>query len=97
MTSVWELANPQLRTSEGIPATAKFGEDYDLLQDAFNTLVGQRTTELSHVANLVGGVVAMGSATVLIGGLPAAWMTDQVMEAGGPNPIAQGATTVLIG
>lgn len=45
----------------------------------------------------VGGVVAMGSTTVLIGGMPAARMTDQVMEAGGPNPIAQGATTVLIG
>ena len=45
----------------------------------------------------VGGVVAMGSTTVLIAGLPAARMTDQVMEAGGPNPIAQGATTVLIG
>jgi uncharacterized Zn-binding protein involved in type VI secretion len=58
----------------------------------------------SHVCPLVngvqphvGGVVAMGSTTVLIGGMPAARMTDQVMEAGGPNPIAQGATTVLIG
>lgn len=45
----------------------------------------------------VGGVVAMGSMTVLIGGLPAARMTDQVVEAGGPNPIARGATSVLIG
>ena len=45
----------------------------------------------------VGGVVAVGSTTVLVGGLPAARMTDQVMEAGGPNPIALGATTVLIG
>jgi uncharacterized Zn-binding protein involved in type VI secretion len=34
---------------------------------------------------------------VLIGGLPAARMSDQVVEAGGPNPIAKGATTVLIG
>jgi uncharacterized Zn-binding protein involved in type VI secretion len=39
----------------------------------------------------------MGSMTVLIGGLPAARMTDQVVEAGGPNPIARGATSVLIG
>lgn len=45
----------------------------------------------------VGGVVAVGSMTVLIGGLPAARATDQVVEAGGPNPIAQGAPTVSIG
>jgi len=45
----------------------------------------------------VGGVVAMGSATVLIGGLPAARMTDIVQEPGGPNPIAAGCATVLIG
>lgn len=45
----------------------------------------------------VGGVVAMGSITVLIDGLPAARMGDQVMEAGGPNPIAQGCPTVSIG
>jgi uncharacterized Zn-binding protein involved in type VI secretion len=58
----------------------------------------------SHICPLVngvqphvGGVVVLGSTTVLIGGMPAARMTDQVMEAGGPNPIAQGATTVLIG
>jgi len=45
----------------------------------------------------VGGVVAVGSTTVLIGGLPAARQGDQVIEAGGPNPIAIGAPTVLIG
>lgn len=45
----------------------------------------------------VGGVVAMGSATVLIGGLPAARQGDQVLEVGAPNPIALGAPTVLIG
>jgi uncharacterized Zn-binding protein involved in type VI secretion len=45
----------------------------------------------------VGGVVAVGSMTVLIGGLPAARATDQVVEAGGPNVIALGAPTVLIG
>ncbi len=45
----------------------------------------------------VGGMVAMGSVTVLIGGLPAARQGDIVVEAGGPNPIALGATTVLIG
>ena len=39
----------------------------------------------------VGGTVAVGSLTVLIGGLPAARQGDAVMEAGGPNAIAAGA------
>ncbi len=45
----------------------------------------------------VGGVVAVGSMTVMIGGLPAARQGDMVVEAGAPNPIAMGATTVMIG
>ena len=45
----------------------------------------------------VGGVVAVGSMTVLIGGLPAARQGDMVVEAGAPNPIVLGATTVMIG
>jgi uncharacterized Zn-binding protein involved in type VI secretion len=45
----------------------------------------------------VGGVVAVGSATVLIGGLFAARQGDTVVEAGPPNPIAVGTPTVLIG
>lgn len=45
----------------------------------------------------VGGVVLMGSATVLIAGFPAARMGDQVIEVGPPNPIAFGEPTVLIG
>lgn len=45
----------------------------------------------------VGGTVAVGSATVLIGGVPAARLGDVIVEAGGPNAIAVGATTVLIG
>lgn len=45
----------------------------------------------------VGGVVAVGSLTVLIEGLPAARQGDQVVEAGGPNPIAGGCPSVLIG
>jgi uncharacterized Zn-binding protein involved in type VI secretion len=44
----------------------------------------------------VGGVVAMGSTTVLIGGLPAARMGDQVVEAGPPDPILGGEPTVII-
>ena len=45
----------------------------------------------------VGGVVAVGSATVRIGGLPAARQGDMVVEAGAPNVIVGGAPTVLIG
>ena len=45
----------------------------------------------------VGGVVAVGSVTVMIGGLPAARQGDMVVEAGAPNAIALGAPTVMIG
>ena len=45
----------------------------------------------------VGGVVALGSLTVLIGGLPAARMGDMVVEAGPPNAIAMGSPNVMIG
>lgn len=45
----------------------------------------------------VGGVVAVGSTSVLINNLPAARQTDQIVEAGAPNPIALGEPTVLIG
>src|SRR6478752_3366098 len=45
----------------------------------------------------VGGVVALGSVTVMIGGLPAARQGDMVVEAVAPNSISAGATTVMIG
>ncbi|OJF14197.1 PAAR domain-containing protein [Couchioplanes caeruleus] len=45
----------------------------------------------------VGGVVAVGSTSVLIGGLPAARQGDQVVEIGPPNAIAMGEPTVLVG
>jgi uncharacterized Zn-binding protein involved in type VI secretion len=45
----------------------------------------------------VGGTITFGSATVLIGGLPAARQTDLVVESGPPNTISLGAPTVLIG
>jgi len=40
-----------------IPATTKFGESYEQLQEVYSTLLGQRLQELMHVAKLVGGVV----------------------------------------
>jgi uncharacterized Zn-binding protein involved in type VI secretion len=45
----------------------------------------------------VGGVVTKGSLTVMIEGFPAARQGDSVMEAGGPNTIAIGCPTVMIG
>ncbi len=45
----------------------------------------------------VGGVFAMGSATVLINNLPAARQGDMIIEIGPPNSIAMGCMTVLIG
>jgi len=45
----------------------------------------------------VGGVVAVGSVTVLINNLPAARQGDVIVESGPPNTIAMGCPTVLIG
>ncbi len=43
------------------------------------------------------GRVASGSATVAIGGQPAARQGDRIVEAGTSNAIVSGAATVLIG
>jgi len=40
-----------------IPAVTKTGENYDDLKDLYNTLLGQRFTELDRVMRYVGGVV----------------------------------------
>lgn len=45
----------------------------------------------------VGGVVSMGSTTVLINNLPAARAGDIIAEGGPPNSIVMGAPTVQIG
>ena len=44
----------------------------------------------------VGGVVTMGSATVLINNMPAARQGDMIAEAGPPNSIVVGCPTVQI-
>ncbi len=73
-----------------------------------NVLIGGmpawRATVDFHACPLVtgtvphaGGVVAMGSTTVFINGLPAARQGDMVVESGPPNSIATGCPTVLIG
>ncbi len=45
----------------------------------------------------VGGVVAVGSVTVLINSLPAVRQGDMVAESGPPNSIVMGCPTVMIG
>lgn len=44
----------------------------------------------------VGGPISLGSPNVLIGGLPAARVTDMAVCVGPPDMIAVGSTTVLI-
>jgi uncharacterized Zn-binding protein involved in type VI secretion len=88
------------QTSHGTPLAPGPG--------SLNVLIGNkpawRATSDVHACPLVdgvkphvGGVVALGSTSVLIGGLPAARQGDQVVEAGAPNAIALGEPTVLIG
>ena len=63
-----------------------------------------RATSDSHVCPLSdgpkphgGGVVSLGSMTVMIGGMAATRVGDMVTEAGPPNAIVKGASTVFIG
>jgi len=88
------------QTSHGTPLAPGPG--------SVNVLIGNkpawRATADFHTCPLVdgvkphvGGVVAVGSTTVLIGGLPAARQGDQVVEASAPNSILLGEPTVLIG
>ncbi len=75
---------------------------------SFNVLIGGlpawRATADFHACPLVtgvvphvGGVVALGSVTVLINNLPAARQGDVIVEAGPPNTIVIGCPTVFIG
>lgn len=52
---------------------------------------------VSGVVPHVGGVVPMGSTTVMINNMPAARMGDSIVEATAPNTIATGCNTVIIG
>lgn len=75
---------------------------------SLNVLIGGqpawRATSDVHVCPLsngpsphVGGMVPLGSTTVLINNLPAVRQGDKIVEAGGPNAIAVGLLTVQIG
>lgn len=87
-------------TSHGTPLSGAPGCMTVLIvgQPAWRAIVDVHTCPLSNGPSPhVGGAVLQGSKTVLIGGFPAARQLDQVQEAGGPNVISVGATTVLIG
>lgn len=75
---------------------------------SFNVLIGGmpawRAATDMHTCPLVtvlvphvGGVVAIGSLTVLINNLPAARQGDMIVEGGPPNAIVMGCPTVIIG
>jgi uncharacterized Zn-binding protein involved in type VI secretion len=87
-------------TSHGTPLSPGPG--------SLNVLVGNmpawRATADFHTCPLltgtvphVGGMVTMGSPTVLINNLPAARQGDMIMESGPPNSITMGCPTVIIG
>jgi uncharacterized Zn-binding protein involved in type VI secretion len=87
-------------TSHGTPLSPGPG--------SMNVLIGGmpawRATADMHTCPLVtgvvphvGGVVAMGSTSVLINSLPAARQGDTIVEGGPPNTIVMGCLTVQIG
>jgi uncharacterized Zn-binding protein involved in type VI secretion len=87
-------------TSHGTPLTPGPGLLTVLIagQPAWRATSDLHTCPLVNgVQPHVGGTVAVGSVTVKIGGLPAARQGDTILEPGGPNTIAKGAPTVLIG
>ena len=52
---------------------------------------------VSGVVPHVGGVVTLGSTSVIINNLPAARQGDMIVESGPPNSIVMGCPTVMIG
>jgi uncharacterized Zn-binding protein involved in type VI secretion len=86
-------------TSHGTPLAPGPGAANVLIggMPAWRTIDTHVCPLFSGPAPHVGGLVVMGSQTVLIGGAPAARMGDIIVEAGPPNAITAGATNVLIG
>jgi uncharacterized Zn-binding protein involved in type VI secretion len=88
-------------TSHGTPLAPGFGCPTVLIakQPAWRAGIDTHACPLIDVflKPHVGGKVALGSLTVLIGGFPAARQGDLVVEFGAPNAITAGAATVLIG
>ncbi len=87
-------------TSHGTPLSPGPGSANVLIggKPAWRATADMHTCPLvTGVVPHVGGVVAMGSVTVLIGNMPAARQGDMIIESGPPNTIAMGEPTVMIG
>lgn len=89
-------------TSHGTPLTPLGAVSLNVLiggQPAWRAIMDVHTCPLSNGPQPhVGGSVLKGSLTVLINNQPAARQGDSVVEGGGgPNSIAVGLPTVLIG
>src|SRR6266571_6382895 len=87
-------------TSHGTPLTPGPGCPTVLIggMPAWRATADTHTCPLfTGVVPHVGGVVAVGSLTVLIGSLPGARQGNIVVEGGPPNTIAIGCPTVIIG
>ncbi len=87
-------------TSHGTPLSPGPGSPNVLIggMPAWRATADMHTCPLvTGVVPHVGGVVAMGSVSVLINGLPAARQGDMVVESGPPNSIVMGCPTVMIG
>lgn len=87
------------QTAHGTPLTGAGSPDVFIGgMPAWRATVDFHTCPLSSgPVPHVGGVVAMGSTSVLINGAPAARQGDTIVESGPPNTIAVGCSTVLIG
>lgn len=88
------------QTNHGTPLTPGPGSTNVLIggMPAWRATTDFHTCPLvSGIVPHVGGVVALGSTTVLINNLPAARQGDQIVEAAPPNGIAVGCPTVQIG
>ena len=87
-------------TSHGTPLTPGPGSTNVLIggMPAWRATADFHTCPLaSGTVPHVGGVVTLGSTTVLINNLPAARQGDMITEAAPPNTIAVGCPTVQIG
>ncbi len=86
-------------TSHGSPLSPGLGSSNVLIggQPAWRATSDVHSCPLSTPNPHVGGVVMMGSTTVLINNLPAARVGDIISEAGPPNTIVNGCLTVIIG
>lgn len=87
------------QTSHGTPLSPGPGSTNVLIGGlpAWRVLLDVHTCPVvDGVKPHVGGMVQVGSMSVLINDFPAARMGDSVVELGPPNPIVSGVITVLI-